>query len=74
MGIDHYENFPVASVLLPRRMRAPIEAIYGFARGADDIADEGDLEDAARLAGLDRYRAALDSIEAGRSPDAPSSS
>jgi phytoene/squalene synthetase len=70
LGIDHYENFPVASVLLPRRMRAPIEAIYGFARGADDIADEGDLPDAARLAGLDRYRAALDAIEAGRSPDA----
>ncbi len=42
MAVDHYENFPVASVLLPRRMRAPVEAIYGFARGADDIADEGD--------------------------------
>jgi phytoene/squalene synthetase len=70
LGIDHYENFPVASVLLPRRMRAPIEAIYGFARGADDIADEGDLPDAARLAGLDRYRAALDAIEAEGSPEA----
>ncbi|HEX7607654.1 MAG TPA: squalene synthase HpnC [Usitatibacter sp.] len=70
MGVDHYENFPVASVLLPRRMRAPIEAIYGFARGADDIADEGDLADADRLAELDRYRRALDAIEAGRAPDA----
>jgi squalene synthase HpnC len=70
LGVDHYENFPVASVLLPRRMRTPIEAIYGFARGADDIADEGDLADADRLAGLDRYRRALDTIEAGRTPDA----
>ena len=51
-------------------MRAPIEAIYGFARGADDIADEGDLADADRLAQLDRYRQALDAIEAGRAPDA----
>jgi squalene synthase HpnC len=71
LGVDHYENFPVASVLLPERMRAPIEAIYGFARGADDIADEGDLADAARLEGLDQYLQALASIEAGRSPGAP---
>jgi len=60
LGVDHYENFPVASVLLPERMRAPIEAIYGFARGADDIADEGDLADADRIHGLDRYLRALD--------------
>jgi phytoene/squalene synthetase len=42
MPVDHYENFPVASLLLPRRLRRPIEAIYRFARGADDIADEGE--------------------------------
>jgi squalene synthase HpnC len=70
LSVDHYENFPVASVLLPRRMRAPIEAIYGFARGADDIADEGELADGARLAGLDEYLRALDAIEAGRAPGA----
>ena len=70
LAVDHYENFPVASVLLPARMRAPIEAIYGFARGADDIADEGDLPDAERIAGLDTYLAALDVIEAGRVPGA----
>ena len=40
--VDHYENFPVASWLLPKRLRQPIEAIYRFARSADDIADEGD--------------------------------
>ena len=36
----HYENFPVASQLLPPRMRPHIAAIYAFARTADDIADE----------------------------------
>lgn len=70
MPVDHYENFPVASWLLPARLRAPVEAIYGFARGADDIADEGDMPDAERLAGLDRHLRALEAIEAGRPPDA----
>ena len=68
MAVDHYENFPVASVLLPTRMRAPVEAIYGFARGADDIADEGDLTAAERLGGLETYLRALDAIEAGHAP------
>jgi phytoene/squalene synthetase len=69
LPVDHYENFPVASWLLPRRLRAPIEAIYGFARSADDIADEGHLPDAQRLKGLDRHLAALDAIEAGKTPE-----
>lgn len=68
MPVDHYENFPVASWLLPARLRPPIEAIYGFARGADDIADEGDSPDAERLSGLGEYLRALDAIEAGRDP------
>ena len=38
---SHYENFPVASVLLPKKLRRPISVIYAFARTADDIADEG---------------------------------
>ena len=71
MPVDHYENFPVASWLLPARLRPPIEAIYAFARGADDIADEGELPDAARLEGLGRYRRALDEIEAGATPPDP---
>jgi hypothetical protein len=41
-GVSHYENFPVASLLCPPRLRPPIAAIYWFARTADDIADEGD--------------------------------
>lgn len=72
MPVDHYENFPVASWLLPTRLRAPIEAIYAFARGADDIADEGEAANAERLQGLARYSRALDEIEAGAKPaDAP---
>src|SRR5579871_5235475 len=38
---SHYENFPVASWLLPRPMRPHVAALYAFARVADDIADEG---------------------------------
>jgi squalene synthase HpnC len=69
LPVDHYENFPVASWLLPPRLRRPIEAIYGFARGADDVADEGDASAAERLAGLDRYLRALDAIDAGGAPE-----
>lgn len=65
MGVDHYENFPVASLLMPGRLRPAVRAIYRFARTADDIADEGDAMPAQRLAGLARLRAALDAIEAG---------
>lgn len=64
--IDHYENFPVASLLLPRAMRAPVGVIYNFARSADDIADEGNAMPADRHAGLAAYRAELDAIAAGR--------
>lgn len=65
MAVDHYENFPVASILLPRRLVPAVEAIYAFARSADDIADEGDAAPADRLAALDRYERELDAIAAG---------
>ncbi len=71
MAVDHYENFPVASFLLPARLREPVKAIYGFARSADDIADEGALSDQERLDGLGRYKAELDAIEAGRPTQDP---
>jgi squalene synthase HpnC len=54
--VAHYENFPVASLLLPAPLRAPVEAVYRFARGADDIADEGDDAPPVRLARLDAQR------------------
>ena len=59
MGAGHYENFPVASVLCPPRLRPAIVAIYRFARTADDIADEDPAAEAERLQSLARYRAAL---------------
>jgi len=62
----HYENFPVASWLCPPRLRAPIAAIYHFARTADDIADEGQATPAQRLAELHAYRGALADAAQGR--------
>ena len=57
---SHYENFPVASRLLPSAMRPHIAAIYAFARIADDMADEGDRTSADRLADLDAWGRRLD--------------
>ena len=62
--IDHYENFPVASVLCPPDLRAPIAAIYHFARTADDIADEGDATSQERLGELADFRAQLAQVAA----------
>lgn len=59
MSVDHYENFPVASILMPKRLRKPVAAIYHFARAADDIADEGDLPNEKRLQQLDLFRKEL---------------
>lgn len=71
MAVDHYENFPVASLLVPAHLRRPIAAIYHFARSADDIADEGDATDEMRLAGLAAYHAELSRIESGQTPLTP---
>ncbi|WP_018149919.1 squalene synthase HpnC [Leeia oryzae] len=71
MPVDHYENFPVASLLLPRRLRHPVEVIYAFARSADDIADEGDALPEVRLAALDAYREELKKISQGQTSDIP---
>lgn len=71
MSVDHYENFPVASILLPARLRPAVEAIYHFARSADDIADEGDASREERLAALQDYDAQLDLIAQGKVPDSP---
>ena len=66
MAVDHYENFPVASVLLPPALREPVAAIYAFARSADDFADEGDLPADERLARLCSYQRELDAVEQGQ--------
>src|SRR5687767_13397508 len=59
MAVGHYENFPVASLLLPAPLREPVEVIYRFARSADDFADEGDDAPEARLRKLNDYRTQL---------------
>jgi phytoene synthase len=59
VAVRHYENFPVASLLLPARLREPIEVIYRFARSADDFADEGDDAPEVRLRKLNDYRMQL---------------
>jgi len=71
MSEGHYENFPVASVLLPAAFRYPVSVIYRFARTADDFADEGDLPAAGRLAQLDAYRQELKQLEAGAGSQQP---
>ena len=71
MSVGHYENFPVASLLLPAALRRPVSVIYRFARSADDFADEGDLTPEARLALLDGYRGELDRLKGGTPPAAP---
>lgn len=68
MAVDHYENFPVASLLLPARLRPAVAAIYAFARSADDLADEGDASAGQRLAALAVYEQGLDAIEQQRLP------
>jgi phytoene synthase len=71
MSVDHYENFPVASILMPKRLRKPIAAIYHFARAADDIADEGELTNEARLQQLNDFREELHHIAANETPLMP---
>jgi hydroxysqualene synthase len=71
---SHYENFPVASRLLPRAMRPHVAAVYAYARIADDIADEGTASPTERLGRLDawqrRLHAAVGTERAGDPPQA----
>ena len=68
---SHYENFPVASRLLPGHLRDPVAAIYAFARTADDIADEGDVSPELRLNRLKEMEMALDAVETGATENSP---
>lgn len=71
MSVGHYENFPVASVLVPARYRSAVVAIYRFARAADDIADEGNAPAAERHRALEAFSDNLDAIERGGTPADP---
>jgi squalene synthase HpnC len=66
----HYENFPVASILCPKRLRPAVTSLYWFARTADDLADEGDSAATQRLADLTAYRADLTNVLQGAAPSA----
>jgi hydroxysqualene synthase len=68
VSVDHYENFPVASVLCPPKMRPAVRAIYRFARTADDLADEGTATPADRRADLLAFGADFDAALAGEAP------
>ncbi len=66
---SHYENFPVGSILIPRRLRKHFYSIYAFARIADDFADEGygqGYSERERLELLDEWRRMLMESFAGR--------
>jgi squalene synthase HpnC len=65
----HYENFPVASRLVPRALRQHICSIYAFARCADDFADEPEYE-GVRLERLDEWESGLDRCLQG-APEGP---
>jgi len=69
LAASHYENFPVASKLMPARLRPHVAAIYAFARTADDFADEPGREPAERLRLLDEWGRRLDGEHF---PDPPS--
>lgn len=63
----HYENFPVGSVLFPRHLRDHFNAVYAFARAADDMADEGNVAPEERLRRLDAWEHELDAAARGSS-------
>ena len=72
MSVGHYENFPVASLLLPAPAAPAVEAIYRFARSADDFADEGDRSGArSAWRRLDALPRELARIAAGAAPHSP---
>jgi phytoene synthase len=71
VSVGHYENFPVASLLLPRELREPVGVIYRFARTADDFADEGSDPPETRLRKLGEFQSALVLISRGEDPQIP---
>ncbi|MFQ5468958.1 MAG: squalene synthase HpnC [Gammaproteobacteria bacterium] len=71
LASNHYENFPVASWLLPTRLRNPVAAVYAFARTADDIADEGNIDAQERYRLLTKMDQQLVDIKTGKVPDTP---
>ena len=59
----HYENFPVATLLFPKKHRDAATLLYSFAREADDIADEGKLTKKQRQKLLREIEINIDAIK-----------
>jgi squalene synthase HpnC len=70
LASSHYENFPVASWLVPPEVRKHVAAVYAFARTADDFADEGSRSTRERLRLLDDWSARLHAAAAAPEPSA----
>lgn len=62
---DHYENFPVVSLLVKKDLRKYVAVIYRFARTADDMADEGDYTPGKRMEMLNSFEERLSSALKG---------
>lgn len=65
----HYENFPVVSFLIPKKLRKDVAIIYWFARTADDYADEGNLTQEQRLKKMNSFEARLTALLSGEIKD-----
>ena len=55
-SVNHYENFPVASFLMPKKIRTAVKPFYAFARTADDIADCRHLNTETKIHLLNMFR------------------
>lgn len=63
----HYENFPVGSYLIPKRLREPIHLVYTYARVADDLADEGSMSVTERIDKINEWQQHLHKAIKGNS-------
>ncbi|MEX0670312.1 MAG: squalene synthase HpnC [Pirellulales bacterium] len=61
----HYENFTVATRLVPPRLRQHLATVYAFARWSDDLADEA-ADPAEAIASLAEWRHELEECFAGQ--------
>jgi len=66
---NHYENFPVVSFLVPKDLRKHVAVIYWFARTADDIADEGSIDEFDRVLKLEQFQNRLTELINGNAGD-----
>ena len=71
IALGHYENFPVGSILIPKKLRPHFFALYAFMRTADDFADLPHRSKEERLVLLADWRRQLDELVAGKETENP---